>query len=83
MSSMHVNPDTRLLDETYKAAQESEQISIQVYDQLRQQREQLNRASLALHETDDSMARSNVLLRNMIRRYICARLKTSLHGRKF
>lgn len=68
-SNIHVNPDTRLLDETIRSAQESEQISIHIYDQLRQQREQLNRASLGLHETDDSMARSNVLLRNMIRRY--------------
>ncbi len=67
--SSKIDSTSARLDLAYKTAQETEHISIQVLDNLRQQREQLQRASEALHDTDTSMSQSNRLLRTMMRRY--------------
>lgn len=63
-----VYDSSRKLEESQRAALEAEQISITIYDQLRAQREQLERVSETLHETDANVSHSNRLLNNMIRR---------------
>lgn len=57
------------LDATYKAAQETERLGAHVHEQLRQQREQLQRAAATLDETDANMSQSNRMLQSMIQRY--------------
>jgi len=59
---------TLRLEAAQRAATEAEQVSIQVYDQLRQQREQLQRAAGTLQETDYEVRQSNRTLQEMIRR---------------
>lgn len=65
-----VHDSSRKLEETQRAALEAEQISITIYDQLRAQREQLERVSETLHDTDANVSHSNRLLNSMVRRYI-------------
>jgi hypothetical protein len=64
-----IDATTARLDASQKAASEAEHIGIQIYDNLRQQRDQLQRAAQNLSETDANMNQSNRLLRDMIRRF--------------
>lgn len=57
------------LKSAQKAASETEYIGLHVYDQLRQQREQLERASVTLIDADTEVGRSNHLLGRMIHRH--------------
>jgi vesicle transport through interaction with t-SNAREs protein 1 len=56
------------LDRTQLLASEAEQIGATVLSDLRRQREQIERASQALQETDQDIERSNKLLKKMINR---------------
>lgn len=60
---------TLRLQQTQKAALEAEQMSQNIYEQLRQQRERIENSARALHSTDADMDQSNQLLNEIIARY--------------
>jgi len=67
-ANIALDDSTARLNAAHKAAQEAEHVSIQVFEQLRQQREQLHRATVALDETDANMSHSSRILRDMVHR---------------
>ena len=58
------------LQQTQRAAVEAEQMSHDIYEQLRQQRERIENSARALHSTDADMDHSNQLLNDIIARYV-------------
>lgn len=65
-----IDATTLKLHQTQRAAAEAEQMGLNIYEKLRQQREQLERASRTLHQADTDIDESNRTLRNLIRRYL-------------
>jgi vesicle transport through interaction with t-SNAREs protein 1 len=59
----------RRLDRTQRMALEAEEIGANVLGDLRRQREQIQRASRVLHETDNDLDQSNRLLKDILRMY--------------
>lgn len=56
------------LQQSQKVATEAEQISHNIYEQLRQQRERIEHSARALHSTEANMDQSNQLLQEIIAR---------------
>lgn len=70
----HIQRTNTRLDRTQRLAAEAEQIGANVLSDLRRQREQIERASQTLHETDIDIDRSNRMLRKMVRKVYANRI---------
>lgn len=66
------------LDRSNKMAIEAEQIGSSVLEDLRRQREQIERAGRYLHETDNDVDLSNRILRDIIRKMVANRMTTTI-----
>lgn len=66
------------LDRSNKMAIEAEQIGSTVLEDLRRQREQIERAGRYLHETDNDVDLSNRILRDIIRKMVANRMTTTI-----
>lgn len=72
------NHGRNALDRSNRLAIEAEQIGSTVLEDLRRQREQIERAGRYLHETDNDVDISNQILRDIIKKMVANRLATTV-----
>ena len=72
--SQQLDAATSSLDRSHRMALEAEQAGADVLNDLRRQREQIERANRNLQDTDQDLDRSNRILRTMLRRVAANRM---------